>query len=295
MVCPIYQHFLKKLQNSRQRRSMKLCLNCRFLIERECIILEQSIALMKFPVYLLSLGLLMLTAAVQRVKPITVYLIGDSTIANKATTAFPETGWGMPFKHFFDSSVTVDNRAKNGRSTRTFLSENLWQPIADNLKEGDYVFIQFGHNDESKEKVDRYTSPETYQQNLTRFISETRERKAIPILLTPVSRRKFIDGKAVETHAEYTPLVIQVAKEQHVPLIDLDTKSRALYQSLGEEQSRLLFLHLQPGEHPNYPDGKEDNTHFSEAGARKIAQLILAEIKLQKLDLADRIVKPVKK
>ena len=236
-----------------------------------------------------------MTSATSSRKPITVYLIGDSTIANKLTTAYPETGWGMPFKFFFDSTVTVDNRAKNGRSTRTFLSENLWQPIADNLKEGDYVFIQFGHNDESKEKVDRYTTPEAYQQNLVKFIQETRAHKATPILLTPVSRRKFVDGKVVETHATYTPLVMEVAKAQNVPLIDLDAKSRALYESFGEEPSRLLFLQLKPGEHPNYPDGKEDNTHFSELGARKIAQIVLTEVKALKLELADRIVKPTKK
>ena len=100
-----------------------------------------------------------------------VYLIGDSTIANKVTTAFPETGWGMPFQYMFDSTVVVDNRARNGRSTRTFISENLWQPVADNLRPGEYVFIQFGHNDESKEKVDRYTSPQDYKRNLKKFIS----------------------------------------------------------------------------------------------------------------------------
>jgi lysophospholipase L1-like esterase len=232
---------------------------------------------------------------IESVKPITIYLIGDSTMADKLTTAYPETGWGMPFKHFFDSSVTVDNRAKNGRSTRTFLSENLWQPIVDHLHEGDYVFIQFGHNDESKEKVDRYTTPEEFQLNLTKFITDSRAHKAIPILLTPVSRRKFVDGNVVETHAAYTPLAIEVANKQRVPLIDLDSKSRALYQSLGDEHSRLLFLQLKPGEHPNYPDGKEDNTHFNELGARKIAQIVLAEIKVLNLELAERTVKPIRK
>jgi lysophospholipase L1-like esterase len=250
---------------------------------------------MRLSFYIIVMSAVLLSAATQRSKPLTVYLIGDSTIANKLTTAYPEHGWGMPFKHFFDSSVTVDNRAKNGRSTRTFISENLWQPIADNLKEGDYVFIQFGHNDESKEKVDRYTRPEAYKENLVKFIQQSRERKAIPILLTPVSRRKFVDGKVTETHAAYTPLVFQVGQTQNVPVIDLDAKSRELYQSLGEEHSRLLFVHLKPGEHPNYPDGKEDNTHFNELGARKIAQLVLAEIKALKLELADRVVKPVKK
>ncbi|GAB4094013.1 rhamnogalacturonan acetylesterase [Flaviaesturariibacter terrae] len=223
-----------------------------------------------------------------------VYLIGDSTCANKEVRAYPETGWGMPFAYFFDSSIEVDNRAKNGRSTRTFLSEGLWQPVADNLQEGDYVFIQFGHNDESKEKTDRYTTPEQYRANLLRFISETRARKAIPVLLTPVSRRKFDEaGNAVETHAEYAPLVRDVAREQNVPLIEADEKTKALYQQFGAEGSKLLFLQLEKGEHPNYPDGKIDNTHFNELGARKVAQIILQGIRDLDLGLAQHIRKPV--
>ena len=243
----------------------------------------------------ITLVILVMTTFNQSPKKITVYLIGDSTMSNKKTEAYPETGWGMPFNYFFDSAVVVDNRAKNGRSTRTFISENLWQPVVDNLKEGDYVFIQFGHNDESKEKVDRYTTPEQYKTNLVKFITETRAKKANPILLTPVSRRKFKEGNAQETHQEFSPLVIEVATQQKVPLIDLDTKSRELFQKFGEEQSKLLFLQLAPGEHPNYPEGKADNTHFNELGARLIAQIVLSEIKNQKIGLADRIAKPVVK
>ncbi len=231
----------------------------------------------------------------QSQKKITVYLIGDSTMSNKKTEAYPETGWGMPFKYFFDSTVVVDNRARNGRSTRSFISENLWQPVVENLKEGDYVFIQFGHNDESKDKADRYTTPEQYESNLVKFITETRAKKANPVLLTPVSRRRFKEGQAQETHQEYSPLVIEVASQQNVPLIDMDTKSRELLQKWGEEQSKLLFVQLAAGEHPNYPDGRMDNTHFSELGARLIAQMVLSEIRNQKMQLADRIVKPVVK
>jgi lysophospholipase L1-like esterase len=236
-------------------------------------------------------ALFLLMSFMQPPKKITVYLIGDSTIANKSISAYPETGWGMPFSIFFDSSVVVDNHAKNGRSTKSFLAENLWQPIYDDLKEGDYVFIQFGHNDESKDKGARYASPELYKRNLVKFISGTRSKKAIPVLLTPVTRRKFIDGKIQETHAEYSPLVREVAKQQNVAFIDLDEKSMKLLQSFGEENSKLLFLHVQPGEHPNYPEGKVDNTHFSELGARKIAQIVLHEIKSQKLELANHIIK----
>ena len=222
---------------------------------------------------------------------ITVYLIGDSTIADKRPGAFPETGWGTPFKTFFDSTVIVDNRAKNGRSTRTFISQNLWQPIADRLEEGDYVFIQFGHNDEAKDKSDRYTSPEDYKRNLRMFVSETRKKKANPILLSPVTRRRFDgQGNILETHATYSPLVKEVAEETNTPFIDLDKQSRDLLQEFGEADSKYLFLQLARGEHPNYPEGKNDNTHFNELGARKMAQIVLGGIIDLHLDLAGRIV-----
>jgi lysophospholipase L1-like esterase len=247
--------------------------------------------MMTFIKHISMLVLALVLTGTEREK-ITVYLIGDSTIANKVVTAYPETGWGMPFQYMFDSTVVVDNRAKNGRSTRTFISEKLWQPIADQLQPGDYVFIQFGHNDESKEKTDRYTSPEDYKKNLVKFISETQAKNASAILLTPVSRRKFKDGKVQETHIEYSKLVLEVAKEQNVPVIDLDRLSRELLQEFGEEDSKLLFLQLQPAEHPNYPDGKDDNTHFSELGARKVAQIVLNEVRRMNLELANRIAKP---
>jgi lysophospholipase L1-like esterase len=186
----------------------------------------------------------------------------------------------MPFATFFDTAaVVVDNRAKNGRSTRSFIAENRWQPVVARLHAGDYVFIQFGHNDESKDKVDRYTTPEEFKKNLGMFVSETKSKSAIPVLMTPVSRRKFdASGKAVETHAEYAPLVREVAQAMHVSLIDLDEQSIRLYQQFGEQQSKLLFNQLEPGEHPNYPAGKTDNTHFNELGARKIAQIVLKSI-----------------
>ncbi len=229
-------------------------------------------------------------------KKIKVYLIGDSTIAIKETKSYPETGWGMPFVYFFDSTIEVDNRAKNGRSTRTFISENRWQPVADSLQEGDYVFIQFGHNDESKEKTDRYVTPEQFKINLTRFVNETRAKKANPVLITAVARRKFDStNHIVDGHGVYTQIVRELSKELDVPMIDLQKTSTALLEKWGVENSKLLFLQLEKGEHPNYPDGKIDNTHFSELGARKMAQLVLEDIKKLNLELANHIVKPVVK
>jgi len=222
-----------------------------------------------------------------------IWLCGDSTIAIKQTNTYPETGWGMPFVYFWDSTVQVSNLAKNGRSTKTFISELLWKQVVDGAEEGDYVFIQFGHNDESKEKTDRYANPEEFKANLTKFIKEARALKAIPVLFTPVSRRKFdTTGVAQETHLIYSTLVKEVAEKEKVLFIDLDTKSRALYQSFGKENSTLLFVQLKPGEHPNYPDGRIDNTHFNELGARLIAQLVLKEVKALNTNLNSHIVVP---
>ncbi|RYF78575.1 MAG: rhamnogalacturonan acetylesterase [Cytophagaceae bacterium] len=238
-----------------------------------------------------SISLLTVLAFTPLPGHITVYLIGDSTMSIKQVKAYPETGWGMPFIHFFDESVTVDNRAMNGRSTKSFIEENRWQPVADQLHEGDYVFIQFGHNDEVKTKK-TYATEAEYRANLIRFVTESRSKKAIPVLLTPVARRQFDDaGKIQETHAVYSELVRVVANEYKAPLIDLDRQSQELLQSFGADNSKLLYLQVAPGEHPNYPEGKVDNTHFNELGARKIAQLVLANIKSLKLELAERIVK----
>jgi lysophospholipase L1-like esterase len=222
-------------------------------------------------------------------KKIKIWLIGDSTMANKEIKAYPETGWGMPFSYFFDSTVVVDNRAKNGRSTQSFINEKLWQPVVENLNEGDYVLIQFGHNDEVSTKK-TYTTEEQFKNNLIRYVKETRAKKANPVLITPVARRKFDStGHIVGTHEVYSEIVRVVAKQLNVPLIDLDKKSQALLQQFGPETSKLLYNHLQPGEHPNYPEGKTDDTHFNELGARKMAELVWEGIREQKLDLTKHV------
>lgn len=227
-------------------------------------------------------------------KNIKIFLAGDSTIAIKDPRNYPETGWGMPFVQFWDSSVTVINKAKNGRSTRSFMQEGLWKSITDEAKEGDYVLIQFGHNDEVPTKKTATTEKE-FENNLLQYVQDSRGKKAIPVLITPVARRKFDStGQIVGTHDVYAQIVRNVAKAQAVPLVDLDKKSQQLYQQLGVETSKLLFNYLEPGQHPNYPDGKKDDTHFSELGARMVAQLVYADLKGLLPELAERIVKPIK-
>jgi len=229
---------------------------------------------------------LLLMSLVPDQKKIKIFLAGDSTMSIKAEKNFPETGWGMPFIHFWNENLMVVNKAKNGRSTKTFLSEGLWKQIMDEATAGDYVFIQFGHNDEVKSKVNSYTTPEEFTSNLRKYIGDAREKKMIPVLMTPVARRKFdAAGKIEQTHQEYSALVLKVAAEEKLLFIDLDAQSMQLYQQFGVENSKLLFCQLKPGEHPNYPDGKDDNTHFNELGARLIAQLVLKEIRTTIPDL----------
>jgi lysophospholipase L1-like esterase len=240
--------------------------------------------------------LLLLSSFAHAKEPITVFLAGDSTMAAKRPEKRPETGWGEFLgQHFDGARVRVDNHAQNGRSTRTFIAEGRWQAILDKLKPGDYVFIQFGHNDSSKEKVDRYTPPADYRANLVRFVGEVRARKATPVLLTPVMRRRFDkDGAVQDSHGEYPDLVRQVAAEEKVALIDMHRKSAGVLARFGVEESKKLFLQLAAGEHVNYPQGVNDNTHFSPRGAELMASLAVEGIRERKLGLAKHLKKTPK-
>ena len=220
--------------------------------------------------------------------PITIFLAGDSTMAEKAENKRPETGWGEKLQTYFDEKkVKIDNRAQNGRSTKSFIDEGRWQKIVDDLKAGDYVFIEFGHNDEKTEDLSRYAAPNTdYRNNLIRFVNDVRAKKAFPVLLTPVMRRKFDkNGNFQDTHGEYPGAVRKVAAELKVPLIDMHRLSEAIIKKYGAEDSRKMFLQLKEGENANYPKGVEDNTHFNSLGAEEMAKAAVAEIEKQKLKL----------
>lgn len=237
----------------------------------------------------ISLYILLLAFAIPPKKKITLWLVGDSTMSIKDPKSWPETGWGVPFAGFFDSSITVSNHARNGRSSRTFREEGFWEKVITHVQPGDYVFIQFGHNDEVPTKASA-TKPEEFKANLERYIRETRNKKANPILFTSVARRKFdATGKFIGTHDRYAAIVRVVAKETKVPLIDMDKKSQSVLLQYGPEKSKSLYLWLSPGENANYPEGNKDDTHFNEFGAWTMAKLVLAEIKNVIPQLSDRI------
>jgi len=226
--------------------------------------------------------------------PPVVYLAGDSTLAAKADDKRPETGWGEYLQSRFDETkVRIENHAQNGRSTKSFIDEGRWQTIVDKLKKGDYVFIEFGHNDQKKEDPKRYAEANTdYRNNLIKFIKDVRAKKAFPVLLTPVMRRRFNEkGEFYDSHGQYPDAVRAVAAEYRVPLIDMHRKSETVVKNLGVEDSKKLFLILRPKEHPNYPNGSDDNTHFSAFGAEQMARQAAVGISEAKIGLAKYLVK----
>lgn len=230
--------------------------------------------------------LLSFSVRVAAKEPVTIFLAGDSTCAAKQGNKRPETGWGeMLGQHFKGGKVRIENRALNGRSTRSFIDEGEWKKIVDALKPGDWVFVQFGHNDQKKESP-RYAAPDTFKANLVKFIDEVRAKKGNIVLMTPVMRRRFNDkGEFYDTHGEYPGLVRTVAHEYKVPLIDMHRKSETVIKRYGLEDSKKLFLILKEGESANYHKGVDDNTHFSPLGAEEMAKEAVAGIREEKLGL----------
>ncbi len=213
-------------------------------------------------------------------KEIAIYIAGDSTAANETPDVFPETGWGQVIGDFFNENVKINNHAVNGRSSKSFVEEGRLEAILKEIKAGDYLFIQFGHNDEKEHDPSRYTEPQTtYKYYLRLFIEGARSKGAYPVLLTPVNRRLFENGRIINTHREYCKAMKELALELNVPLIDVCEKSRKLFEELGEEKTKEIFLWVEPGQYPAYPEGKQDNTHFSRQGAIEIAKLIVDGIK----------------
>lgn len=220
-------------------------------------------------------------------KNIVIYLAGDSTTANyterdriEGTAYYPLNGWGFALDRFFNSNVAISNQAYGGRSSKSFIDEGRLDNILSTISEGDYLFIQFGHNDSYPDAY-YYTDPNTtYKAYLTQYITGARAHNAIPILVTPVNRCRFgSDGSLVNTIGDYPQAMIDLGAELNVPVIDLFGKSKELFEALGLEDTKKLFMFLDPGQYPNYPDGCSDDTHFIENGACKIAELVVQGIR----------------
>lgn len=239
---------------------------------------------------------------------ITIFMIGDSTMANKQIkNGNLERGWGMALQCYFDDAIRVDNHAVNGRSSKSFIDEGRWQKVVDKIRPGDYVFIQFGHNDE-KPKADRHTDPgSTFDDNLRRFVRETRAKGGIPVLFNCVVRRNFFkqiprndDDEALrktvgapvntkgeegdtlrDTHGDYRYAPRHVALEEDVVFVDANLITHRLEQRLGREDSKKLHMWFLPGQEPSVPKGRQDNTHYNIYGAHTVAKLLAEEVARQ--------------
>lgn len=221
-------------------------------------------------------------------------LMGDSTMADKDLSyENPERGWGQRLKSHVDTNVVVANYAQNGRSTKSVQTLGIWDEVKKDLKAGEYLFIQFGHNDSKESDTTRYAAPfGAYQDNLRIFIDHALKVGAKPVLFTPVSRRWFDDNGnlKVNCHGDYPEAVMQVAREYGLPLIDANRITQDWLMGLGDEPSRQYYMWIEKGVNPKHPDGKVDNTHTNVAGARKIVGLLLPEIVKVIPELASHVV-----
>jgi lysophospholipase L1-like esterase len=205
-----------------------------------------------------------------------IVIASDSTAAEYGPDRYPQMGWGMVLKCSLDPDVDVVNLARGGRSTKTFIEEGLWDALLAQLRPGDTVLIQFGHNDADRVKIVRFTDPQgAYTDNLARFVADVRAAGGQPVLVTPIAKHLFVDGRIQDAHGPYAEAVRAVARATGAPLIDLDADSMAALQARGEAASRKLYLLYTPQDHiPRYPEGISDTTHINEAGARLAASLV---------------------
>lgn len=229
---------------------------------------------------LLLCMLLLPTAEALAEGPVTLYTIGDSTMAPNTKCdedpGDPGRGWAEPLQQFFDpAQLVVRNCAVSGRSTKSFIDEGRWQKVLDRIVPGDLLLIQFGHNDAKKSDPKRYTDPETtFKENLRRFVNEARGKGATPILATSIVRRQFgKDGTLRDSHGRYVPAAAEVAAELNVPLVDMNRLTGELVLKYGPEESKKLYLYVEPNVAERFPDGNADDTHLCIRGAEEFAAL----------------------
>jgi len=216
--------------------------------------------------------------------PVTVFLAGNSTVVDQADE--PYAAWGQMLPSFFvPEKVVVANYAESGEALSSFRSARRLDKILSLMQQGDYLFIEFGHNDQKQkgEGVGAYT---TYKRDLKYYIAEARKKGGIPVLVTSMNRRNFDEnGKIVNTLGDYPDAVRQTAKEENVPLIDLNNMSKVLYEAWGVEPSLKAFVHYPANTFPGQSQALADNTHFNPYGAYEIAKCIVNGIKQNKLAL----------
>lgn len=236
---------------------------------------------------LLIFSIAISTLIMAQQKP-TLFLIGDSTMANKENPdKNPEHGWGQVLPQFLTNGIEIQNHAVNGRSSKSFRTEGRWDKVEKQLKKGDFVIIQFGHNDQKIKDSTKFTNPYTqYRANLERYVNEARAKGATPVLMTSIVRRNFNEnGVLIDTHKEYPLVVRMVANDLKVPFVDMQLLTEQMEIAYGPENSKKLHLYYKEDEDPYYPKGKEDDTHLSKLGAETVAKLAAKSLKALKIGL----------
>lgn len=224
--------------------------------------------------------------------PMRIFIAGDSTAAVYGPERYPQLGWGMVLKCAFDpDEVQVIDMARAGRSTKSFRALGHWSELIAQVRAGDTVLIQFGHNDERTDDLARYTDPDTdFRANLRAYVAEVRARGGQPVLLTPITRRTFVDGKVVDTHGPYGRAILAVARETNTPVADINADSMAWLQGVGEAASKRYFLYVSPSDRiPYYPAAVEDDQHTNELGARALANVVAAGLVRLNLPISARV------
>lgn len=230
---------------------------------------------------------------IERVSDVpTIFLCGNSTVVDQDNE--PWASWGQMITRFFDDQVCVANYAESGESANTFIAAGRLKKALSQMKAGDYLFMEFGHNDQ-KQKGPGKGAYYSFMTSLKTFIDEARARGAHPILVTPTQRRSFDErGKIKDTHEDYPEAMKWLAHKENVPLIDLNSMTRVLYEAMGVENSKKAFVHYPANTYPGQTKALEDNTHFNPYGAYQIAQCILQGIVDQKMPLQKYIRKDFK-
>jgi lysophospholipase L1-like esterase len=209
----------------------------------------------------------------------TLFMAGDSTMSDQPSGSFPYHGWGQALPAFLKADVAVSNHARSGRSSKSFIDEDRLNRIWKRIRPGDLLLVQFAHNDE-KDNAGGTQAFTTFKEYLTAYVEGARARGAHPSLTSAMHRRFFDEeGRIKDTHGDYITAVQQLAEELKVPYIDLAARSKAFYESLGDEPSKEMFIWVEPNRYPGIPEGAQDNTHFSEKGAYEIARLVVEEIR----------------
>lgn len=212
---------------------------------------------------------------------ITIYWAGDSTVKQNSIATYPQTGIGQEFERFVRRcEVRVENHAENGRSSRSFIDEGRLAPIYDRIGQGDFLFIQFGHNDEKSEDPARYTDPDsTFPAHLERYINLARNKGAMPVLITPVTRFHLGDATEQYRHVRWAEAIRRTGERLSVAVIDLTKLSEEYVLAMGEAARTTLYMNLPAGVYPHFPNGQRDNSHLQPAGATAFAGLIARELK----------------